>query len=69
MAGEIIVTIAGKESIGAGLNFGRQFADSEVVMAWMIVILVIGILVDAVFFGTVERWVRRRWGLEDTLGA
>jgi NitT/TauT family transport system permease protein len=69
MAGEIIVVIAGQPSIGSGLNFGRQFSDSEVVMAWMVVILFIGILIDAVFFGTVERWVRRRWGLEDTLGA
>ena len=29
----------------------------------MIVILVIGIVVDALFFGTLDRWVRRRYGL------
>ena len=31
-------------------------------MAWMIVILVIGIAVDSLVFGTLERTVRRRWG-------
>jgi hypothetical protein len=31
----------------------------------MIVILVIGILVDALLFGTAERWIRRRYGLVD----
>ena len=34
-------------------------------IAVMIVILVIGILIDALFFGTVERWIRRRYGLVD----
>ena len=29
----------------------------------MIVILAIGIIIDAVFFGTLERGIRRRWGL------
>ena len=31
----------------------------------MIVILVIGILVDALVFGTLDRAIRRRWGLLD----
>ena len=29
----------------------------------MIVILVIGIVVDLVFFGTLDREIRKRWGL------
>lgn len=29
----------------------------------MIAILVIGIVVDSLFFGTLERGIRRRWGL------
>jgi hypothetical protein len=29
----------------------------------MIVILVIGIVVDTLIFGTLDRWVRRRHGL------
>jgi hypothetical protein len=35
----------------------------------MIVILVIGILVDAFLFGTAERTIRRRYGLLDTAAA
>jgi hypothetical protein len=31
----------------------------------MIVILVIGIVVDSVVFGRLERTIRRRWGLVD----
>ena len=31
----------------------------------MIVILVVGIVVDALVFGTLDRWVRRRHGLLD----
>ena len=33
-------------------------------MATMIVILVIGILVDALFFAQIEKRLRRRWGLD-----
>ncbi len=31
----------------------------------MILILIIGILVDSVFFGTLERKIRKRYGLVD----
>ncbi len=34
-------------------------------MATMIVILVIGILVDALFFSQIEKRLRRRWGLDE----
>jgi NitT/TauT family transport system permease protein len=69
MAGEIIGAVPGKTSIGGELNFARQFADADALLAAMIVVLVIGIVIDAVFFSTLERVVRRRWGLEETLGA
>ena len=32
----------------------------------MIVIFVIGVVVDALFFGTIERRIRRRYGLVDS---
>ena len=35
-------------------------------MAMMIVILVIGIVVDALFFAQIERRLRQRWGLDQT---
>jgi NitT/TauT family transport system permease protein len=63
LAGELLVTIANKSSIGVELDTARQLADSVGVLAMMIVILAIGVIVDAVFFGTVERSLARRRGL------
>jgi NitT/TauT family transport system permease protein len=65
MAGELLVIIPGQPSLGAQLQFAREFNNMKGLMAMMIVILVIGIVVDAVFFGSVERRIRRRWGLLD----
>jgi NitT/TauT family transport system permease protein len=63
MAGELIVIIAGKQSIGSLLQINRNLNDAEGLMAWMIVILAIGIAVDSLIFGQLDRFVRRRWGL------
>jgi NitT/TauT family transport system permease protein len=69
LAGELIVLIGGKFSLGQQLDANRQLADSPGVIAVMIVILIIGILVDALLFGTAERWIRRRYGLVDVAAA
>jgi NitT/TauT family transport system permease protein len=69
LAGELIVLIPGNFSLGQQLDANRQLADSPGVIAVMIVILVIGILVDALLFGTAERWIRRRYGLVDAAAA
>ena len=66
MAGELLVIIIGKQSIGYQLQVARDLNDAEGLIATMIVILVIGIIVDAVLFGSAERAIRRRWGLIDT---
>ncbi len=63
MAGELLVTVAGKPSIGFLLQANRDLADQPGLLATMIVILVIGIAVDALVFGTLDRTVRKRWGL------
>jgi NitT/TauT family transport system permease protein len=63
MAGELLVVIAGRPSIGSQLQFAREFSDALGLMAMMIVILFIGIVVDLLFFGTLDRAIRRRWGL------
>ena len=68
MAGELIVIIASSRSIGERLENARQFTNAPVLIAYMIVILVIGILLDALVFGAAERAVRRRWGLLDDRG-
>jgi NitT/TauT family transport system permease protein len=63
MAGELLVIIPGVPSIGVQLQTGRDLNDSVLLLEAMIVILVIGIVVDSVLFGTVERTLRRRRGL------
>jgi sulfonate transport system permease protein len=69
LAGELIVLIPGQFSLGQQLDANRQLSDSAGVIAVMIVILIIGILVDALLFGTADRAIRRRYGLVDTAGA
>ena len=65
MAGELLVLIPGQTSVGAQLQFSREFSDAPGLIAMMIVILVIGIVVDVVVFSTVERSIRARRGLVD----
>jgi NitT/TauT family transport system permease protein len=64
MAGELLVIIAGTSSIGVLLSNDQNQADMPSAMAIMIVILILGIAVDALF-GTVDRTIRRRRGLAD----
>jgi NitT/TauT family transport system permease protein len=63
MAGELLVIIPGTVSLGTQLQFAREFSDAEGLIATMIVILVIGVLVDALVFGRIERSVLERRGL------
>jgi NitT/TauT family transport system permease protein len=65
MAGELLVLIPGQTSIGAQLQFSREFSDAPGLIATMIVILVIGIVVDVVVFSSLERSIRARRGLVD----
>ncbi|MCU1450861.1 MAG: ABC-type probable sulfate transporter permease protein, partial [Acidimicrobiales bacterium] len=67
MAGELLVIIAKRPSLGVRLQLGREASDAQGLMATMLVILVIGIVVDSLFFGRVEHAIRRRWGLIDSL--
>jgi NitT/TauT family transport system permease protein len=63
LAGELLVIIANKASLGQLLQVNRELADSEGLLAIMVVILVIGIVLDSVVFGTVERRIREKRGL------
>jgi NitT/TauT family transport system permease protein len=65
MAGELITTIPGHQGLGNYLNQSKDLADYSGVYAAMVVIFVIGVVIDAVFFGTAERGIRRRYGLVD----
>jgi len=66
MAGELLVIIVGQPSVGVRLQHARDFSDAPGLMATMLVVLGIGIVVDLIAFGTLERVVRRRWGLGET---
>jgi NitT/TauT family transport system permease protein len=63
MAGELLVIIANQPSLGVRLQFARELADAQGLIAAMLVILVIGIVVDSLGFGLVERSIRRNRGL------
>jgi NitT/TauT family transport system permease protein len=63
MAGELLVVVAGRPSLGTRLQFAREFSDAAGLLGTMLVILVIGVLVDLLLFGRLERAVHRRWGL------
>lgn len=65
LAGELLVLIPGTFSLGYRLELERGLNDSDGVIAIMMVIFVIGVIVDAVFFGTIEKQIRRRYGFLD----
>jgi NitT/TauT family transport system permease protein len=63
LAGELLVLIPGQHSLGEQLELNQQFADSTGLIATMMVIFAVGVIVDALCFGTADRFVRRRYGL------
>jgi NitT/TauT family transport system permease protein len=64
MAGELLVIIAKSKSLGFLLASNRELVDAPGLMATMIVILAIGIIVDALFFAQIDKRLRHRWGLD-----
>jgi NitT/TauT family transport system permease protein len=65
LAGELLVLIAGKVSLGQELQGARDLADYRGMYAVMLMIFLIGVVIDALGFGQAERWIRRRYGLVD----
>lgn len=62
MAGELLVIIEAKPSLGSRLSFAQDFNNAPELIAYMVVILVIGMLADTVF-SSASRRLRRRRGL------
>lgn len=62
MAGELLVIVSNRPSLGVRLQLARETADAEGLLAAMVVILLIGMLVEVVF-ASVDGAVRRRRGL------
>jgi len=63
MAGELLVVVATRHSLGARLQFARELGDAHRLLATMIVILLVGVLVDTLVFARLDAAVARRWGL------
>jgi NitT/TauT family transport system permease protein len=61
MAGEILFVSLG---LGHLLNVGRELNDMSQVIAVMIVIVCVGMIMDFMVFGFLEKKVRHIWGLE-----
>jgi NitT/TauT family transport system permease protein len=64
MAGELLVIIAEKPSLGAQMQFAREFNEAARLIAFMAVIFILGILVDMAF-NAADRAVRRMWGIAE----
>jgi len=62
LAGELLVSIANRPSLGVFLTQSRELGDTAYMIALMMAILAIGIAVDAVF-SAFERGIRRRRGV------
>jgi len=60
MAGEMLYVSLG---LGHLLMMGRELNDIKQIFAVMLVIMIIGLIVDKVLFGLLERELRVRWGL------
>jgi len=67
MAGELLVVGISQTSLGAQLTYSRELSDAPWLISTMIVILVLGLAVDAAF-GAADRAIRRRWGVLDQPG-
>jgi NitT/TauT family transport system permease protein len=62
MAGELLVIIEARPSLGSRLAFAQEFGDSISLIAFMVVILMAGMLADAAF-SSASRRLRARRGL------
>ncbi len=62
LTAELLVLVAGEPSIGVLFQADQDQTDMPSTIAVMIVILVLGIAVDA-GFGVANRAIRKRWGL------
>ena len=60
MSGELLFVSLG---LGHLLMMGRELSDMSQVLCVMAVIVALGLLADNMVFGSLERLVRRQWGL------
>lgn len=65
MAGELLVILPDQPSVGFLLQINRELANSAGLIATMLIILGVGIVIDTAVFDTIDRRIRRRWGLTE----
>lgn len=53
-----------RTGVGHLLSTGRDLNDMSMVLGMIGVVLAVGLLVDRVLFGPLERLIVRRWGVE-----
>jgi NitT/TauT family transport system permease protein len=63
MAGELLVIIGHQPSLGVRLQYAREFSDAQGLLAWMLVVLGVGIAIEALVFSRIETMLRVRRGL------
>lgn len=63
MAGELL---SPRDGLGYALTIGRDLGDMDQVVGVMIIIVIIGLIIDKLFFGRLEEGIRYRWGLNRT---
>jgi NitT/TauT family transport system permease protein len=63
MAGELLVIIGHEPSLGVRLQYAREFSDAQGLLAWMLVVLAVGISIEALVFARIETALRMRRGL------
>jgi NitT/TauT family transport system permease protein len=65
MAGELLVAVPGAISIGIRIQNAQDLFDMTSVIAYVLVVLIIGILID-VLFNFADTRLRKSWGLLST---
>ena len=65
MGAELLITVIGATTLGQQLDVNRSLPDYPSMYADMVAVLIIGIAIDVVVFGRLERFLRRRYGLID----
>jgi NitT/TauT family transport system permease protein len=62
LAGELLVPIGGASALGSALSYSRSTGNAVWLLALMIVILIVGMVMDAIF-GIFTRRIREKRGL------
>jgi NitT/TauT family transport system permease protein len=62
LAGELLVSVPGVVALGSDMSNARNLGQADLVIALMVVILIIGMVVDAIFSSITNR-IRRSRGL------